>query len=129
PAGPFRGLVNHDPRVRERQAPARARRLEHDRPHRIRHSLHDDRDLDSEADDVADGIVNGQDVGDVAAGAVDVEGDRPPAVARELAHALDTRARRVLLDVSDEIDVTQPRAGLLPEHLTDSVDELGDRAL
>ena len=80
PARPLGRLVNHDPRVREREPPAVARRLQDDRPHRVRHPLHDDRDLDAAADDVADGIVDGEAVGDVAAGAVDVDGDRLGAV-------------------------------------------------
>ena len=76
PSRPFGRFVNHDPRMREREPPSLARRLQDDRPHRIGHSLHDDRDLDPAADDVADGIVDGETVGDVSAGAVDVERDR-----------------------------------------------------
>ena len=112
PAGPLRRLVNHDPRVREGEAAPVAGRLQDDRAHRVRHPLHDDRDLDAAADDVADGVVDGEAVGDVAAGAVDVERDRPVVVVGELAQALDADARGVFLDVADQIDVAQPVARL-----------------
>ena len=49
PAGPLRRLVNHDPRMRQREAAAFARGLQDDGSHRIGHSLHDDRDLDAAA--------------------------------------------------------------------------------
>ena len=49
PARPLRRLVNHDPRVRQRQPASFAGRLQHDRAHRIRHPLHDDRHLDAAA--------------------------------------------------------------------------------
>ena len=54
-----------------------------------------------------------QAVGDVAAGAVDVERDRPRVVVGQLAEPLDDAARRVLLDVADEVDVAKP-IGLSP---------------
>ena len=110
PAGPFRRLVNHDPRVREREPPAVARRLQHDRAHRIGHALDDDRDLDAAADDVADDVVDGEAVGDVAAGAVDEERDRLVVLVGQLAQPLDAGARGVLLDVADQVDVAQPIA-------------------
>ena len=46
------------------------------------------------ADDVADDVVDGEAVGDVAAGAVDVEGDRPVVVVRELAKPFDAERAR-----------------------------------
>ena len=52
-------------------------------------------------------------VGDVAAGAVDVERDRPRVVVGQLTEPFDDAARRVLLDVADEVDVTKP-IGLSP---------------
>ena len=56
------------------------------------------------------GVVDGQAVGDVAAGAVDVERDRPVVVVGQLAQPLDAAARGVLLDVADQVDVAQPIA-------------------
>ena len=129
PAGPLRRLVNHDPRVREREPLPVARRLQHDRSHRVGHALHDDRDLDAAADDVADGVVDGEAVGDVAAGAVDEQRDRPVVVVRELAQPLDARARGVFFDVADQVDVAQPIALLLAQLRADGVNELGDQAI
>ena len=103
--------------------------LQHDRAHRVRHALHDDRYLDAAADDVADDVVDGQAVGDVAAGAVDVEVDRPVVVVGELAQPLDAEARGVFLDVADQVDVALPVALLLAELRADGIDELGDQAI
>ena len=54
-------------------------------------------------------------VGDVAAGAVDVQRDGPLAVVGQLPQALDDAARAVLVDVPDQIDVAQPVGLLLPK--------------
>ena len=73
-------------------------------------------------------VVDGEAVGDVAAGAVDEERDRLVVVVGELAQPLDAGARGVLLDVADQVDVAQPVARLLAELRADRVDELGDEA-
>ena len=75
------------------------------------------------------GVVNREAVGDVAAGAVDEERDRPVVVVGELAQPLDADARGVFLDVADQIDVAQPVAGFLPELRANRVDQLGDQAI
>ena len=124
PSRPFRRLVNHDPRVWKGEPPARAGRLEYDRPHRVGHALHDDGDLDAARDEVAHGIVNRETVGHVAACAVDVQGDGPLAVVGQLPQALDDAARAVLVDVADEIYVAQPVGLLLAKRLLDRVHQI-----
>ena len=56
---------------------------------------------------VPDGVVNGQTVGDVAAGAIDVDRNRPRVVVGEFPETLDDRPRRVFLDVADEVDIPE----------------------
>ena len=73
--------------------------------------------------------MDGEAVGDVAAGAVDVERDRPVVVVGELAQPLDADARGVFLDIADQIDVAQPVALFLAELRADGVDQLGDQAI
>jgi len=51
--------------------------------------------------------VNGQAVGDVAAGAVDVQRHRPRIVVGQLTQPLDDPARRIFLDVADEVDIAK----------------------
>ena len=75
-------------------------------------------------DELADGVVNGEAVGDVAAGAVDVQRDRPGVVVGELAQPLDDAARDVFLDVADEVDVAQPIGRFLPQDALDRVDQV-----
>jgi hypothetical protein len=62
---------------------------------------------------VTNRIVDGETISYVATGTIDVERDRPAAVAREFSQLLDAIARDVLFDVSDKIRVTQPLVGLL----------------
>ena len=114
--------------MRKREALAVARRLQHDRAHRVGHALDDDPDLDAAADDVADDVVDGEAVGDVAAGAVDEQGDRLAVVVGQLAQPFDTGARGVFFDVADQIDVAQAIADFLAQLRADRVDELGDKA-
>ena len=81
------------------------------------------------ADEFADGVVDGEPVGDVAAGAVDVERDRPAVVVGQLAEPLDDAARGVLLDVADEVDVAKTIRLLLAEDaLTASIRSLTSRS-
>jgi hypothetical protein len=99
--------------MREREALTVAGRLQHDRSHRVGHTLDDDPDLDAAADDVADDVVNGEAVGHVSAGAVDEQRDRLAVVARELAQPLDAHARGILFDVANQVHVAEPIACLL----------------
>ena len=80
-------------------------------------------------DDLADGVVNRQAVGDVAAGAVDVERDRAGVVVGQLAQAFDDAARRVFFDVADEIDIPQPVRLLLAQGCLQRIDELEDQSI
>jgi hypothetical protein len=114
--------------MREGEALPVARRLQDDRTHRVGHALDDDLDLDAAADDVPDGVVNGEAVGHVAAGAVDEERDRLVVLVGELAQPLDAGARGVLLDVADQVDVADAIASLPPQLRAHGVDELGDQA-
>ena len=65
----------------------------------------------------------------VAAGAVDVQSDRPVAVSGQLAKPFDAGARRILLDVADQIHVPQPLARLLAQLHANGVDQLGDQTI
>ncbi len=129
PAGPLGRLVNHDPGMRKGEPLSVAGGLQDDRSHGIGHPLHDDLDLDAAPDDVANRVVDGEAVGDVPAGAVDEDGDRPVVLVRQLAEALDAGPRRVLLDITDQIDVAQPVARFLAELGADGVDKLRDQAI
>ena len=73
--------------------------------------------------------MDGEAVGDVAAGAVDEQGDRLVVLVRQLAQPLDAGARGVLLDVADQVDVAEPVACLLAQLRADRIDELGDQAI
>ena len=73
--------------------------------------------------------MDGEAVGDIAAGAVDVEADRPRVVVRELAEPLDAEASRILFDVTNQIDVALSFALLLAELRADGVHQLGDKAI
>src|SRR5437763_9349476 len=68
-------------------------------------------------------------VGDVPAGAVDVEGDGLAVVVGELAQTLDRGFGAVLLDVPDEIDVAESIRLLLPERVADGIDELAEQTI
>ena len=125
PACPLRRLVDHDPRVREREAASCARGLKHDRAHRVRHPLHHDASTTSAGHHLADDVVDGQPVGDVPAGGIEVERDRPVAVVGQLAQPFDDRSRAVLVDVTDEVDFPQALGRLLAEHLLDGIDQFG----
>src|SRR5204863_7969180 len=70
-----------------------------------------------------------QAVGDIAAGAVDVDRDRLAAVVGELAEPLDAGARGVLLDVANEIDVAELVALLLAELRPHGLDQLDDKSV
>jgi hypothetical protein len=110
--------------MRQRQAAPFARCLQDDRAHRVRHALDDDRHFHSASDNLADGVVQGEAVGDVAAGAVDVQGNRAVAVVRHFAQAFDHAARDVLFDVSDQVDVTQAIGRFLAEDCLDRVNQI-----
>ena len=81
------------------------------------------------ADDVPHDVVDGEAVGDVAAGAVDVEADRPRVVVRELAQPLDAEAGGVFFDIADQIDVALPIALFLAELRADRIHQLGDESI
>src|SRR5712672_47331 len=115
--------------MREGESLPVACRLQHNRSHRVGHALHDDSYFDAAADDVADDVVDGEAVGDVAARAVDEEGDGLAVVVGQVAQALDTRARGVLFHVTNQIDVAEAIARLLPELRAHGVNELGYEAL
>ena len=78
---------------------------------------------------MANRVVDGEAISDVPAGAVDEDSDRPVVLVRQLAEPLDARPRRVLLDITDEIDVAQPVGCLLAELGADGVDKLRDQAI
>jgi hypothetical protein len=78
---------------------------------------------------VADGIVNGEAVGDVAARAVDEQRDRLAVVVRHVAKAFDARPRRVFFDVADQVHVAEPVAGFLAQLRSDRVYQLGYQAV
>ena len=98
--------------------------LQHHGSHRVRHALDDNRHLDPAVDDLPDGIVNREAVGDIAAGGVHVERDWPGVVVRKLAQAFDDIASDILFDVTDEVDIAQAVRGLLPKDPFDRVDEI-----
>src|SRR5262245_1858888 len=106
-----------------------AGRLQHHRSHRVGHTLNDDRHLDAAADDLADGIVDREAVGDIAAGSVDVERDGPGVVVRKLAQALDDVASDVLFDVADEVDIAQAIRRFFSESAFYRVDEIEDETV
>src|SRR5678815_4972385 len=115
--------------MRIRQPAAVAGGLQYDRSHRIRHPLHDDGDLDSAADDFADGVVHGKTVGNVAARAVYVERDRPVVVVGELTKTFDDRPRGLFLDIADQVDIAEAIGLLLSQHTLDGVDQLSDKTI
>jgi hypothetical protein len=73
-------------------------------------------------------VVDGEAVGHVAACAVDEQGDRLGVLVRQLAQPLDAGARRVLLDVADQVHVADTIACLLAQLRPDGVHELDDQA-
>ena len=75
-------------------------------------------------DQMPDGVVDGQPIGDVAAGAVDVDRDRLAAVVGQFAQSLDDGPRGVFLDITDEVDVAQAIGLLFSDNLLDRVDQL-----
>ncbi len=107
PARPFRRLVDHDPGVRKAESLPWARGLKHDGAHRVGHPLDDDRDFDAGRNDLLNGVMHGQPVGDVATCGVDVELDRSWTVVGQLPDAFDRGRALVLLDIADEIDVAK----------------------
>src|SRR5439155_5927642 len=75
------------------------------------------------------GIVDREPVRNVAAGAVDEQGDGPIVVACELAETLDAGARRVFLDIPDQVDVAEAITLFFPQLGAHRIDELGDQAI
>src|SRR5262245_20962692 len=71
--------------------------------------------------------MNREPVGDVSAGAVDVESNRSGVVVGQLAKALDHSACCIFFDVADEVDVAQTIGSLLTEDSPDSIDQLADQ--
>src|SRR5204862_3955114 len=86
-------------------------------------------DVDASGDDVPDRVVDGQAVGDVPSRAVDVESNRTVAVVGQIAQPFDAQPRGILLDVADQIDVTQPLARFLPQLLPHRIDQFGDQSI
>ena len=76
-----------------------------------------------------DCVVKCQPIRDVSSGAVDVDRDRLVTLAGELTKPLDSLAGRVLLDVADQIDVTEPAdCSFLTNSLTASTISLSKRS-
>jgi hypothetical protein len=78
---------------------------------------------------VADGIVNGEAVGDVAAGAVEEEGNRLAVLAGELSQTLDADAGVVFFDVANQVDVAQPLACFFADLGAYGVQQLRDQPI
>jgi len=73
--------------------------------------------------------VNREAVGDVAARAVDEQGDGPVAFVGELPEALDAGAGGVLLDGALPINNTEALALFLSQPSAHRIDELGDQGI
>src|SRR5262245_63429119 len=115
--------------MRKREPLAFACGLQDDRAHRIRTPLHDDLHFDAALDDVANGVVKGEAVGDIPAVAVDEDRNRPVVLVGELTQPFDAGPGGILFDVADEINIPQPLRGFLAELRADGVDELRDQAI
>jgi hypothetical protein len=115
--------------VRQCQPSSIARGLQNDGAHGVGHALNDDGHLDAAGDQLPDGIVDGEAVGDVSARAVDVERDRPVVVVGHLAHPFDHTLREILFDVADQIDIAQTVGGLLAENAFHGVDQIENETI